>query len=1527
MSNFFHAFISHRQAPKWVTAILILCLFFSTVQPQAVLADSYTDDFETEPFTAPPYPTSFTTGTSTTGLSYVCNNCNFDWDGSTIQAVHVVDDSVSTITIVSRDAGAFQFSSIYVEPYEPITLSGTLSGVEEFSTTFSSTGTQNINEIVDTVVITSSASYDMDIYFDDVTIDTSPAPAPEIALQRASTSIADGGQDNLGTRALGSQSLTYTVDNTAGAGDLEISSISESNLSNVNSFSLNTSTPFTVTAGNTDTFNITFNVVANGSFSLDLDIANNDSDENPYDIQLVGTGDATPPELSSFTRQTPASSPTNADSLVFRATFDEDVQNVGVGDFSVNSTSTATVTGVSSVSASVYDVTVSGGNLAGFNGTVGLNLSGSQDITDLVGNALPAGEPSTDETYTVDNDAPGLTSFVRQTPATSSTNADSLVFRATFDEDVQNVGVGDFSVNSTSTANVTGVSPVSASVYDVTVSGGDLAGFNGTVGVNLSGSQDITDLSGNTLPAGEPSTDETYTLDNNAPELTSFARQTPASSPTNADSLVFRATFDEDVQNVGVGDFSVNSTSTATVTGVSSVSATVYDITVSGGDLAGFNGTVGVNLSGSQDITDLIGNALPAGEPSTDETYTLDNDAPGLTSFSRLTPASSPTNADSLIFQATFDEDVQNVGVGDFSVNSTSTATVTGVSPVSASVYDVTVSGGDLAGFNGTVGLNLSGSQDITDLVGIALPAGEPSTDETYTLDNIGPSVTIDQASGQADPTTNTPINFTVIFDQSVSDFATGDVTLSGTGGATTANVTGSGTTYNVAVSGMTSDGTVIAQLLSAVATDALGNPSSASTSTDNQVTYEMEPEIDIQRPPSTSIADGGTDTLGTIPIGTNTFTYTVDNTAGIDILSITNVTATNLSNATGFTLNTATPINIAAGGTGSFEVQFNIPAEGAFSLDMDVANNDPDEANYDIAITGTGYSEPEIAVSYNSTNISDGDSTPSTADGTDFGQDLINYLPYSPEHTFTITNSGVGTLILTDTPRVNLTGTDFSLVTDAPTSIAPGAEATFVVRFAATSTGAGNGSISIDNNDTDENPFNFNITGTGYSGPLMAVQGGSPAQTIENGDTTPNSTDDTEFGASNVSGGTVDHTFTIQNYGDGALALGGSPIVSISGSNASDFSVTSQPGTPISAGSSDTFTIQFDPSAVGNRTATVSIQNDDPNRDPYTFTIQGQGDEFLVMESGNTDPTDGETLNGAPSNLRVQFTREALADGTANAANFINNYLLIEAGVNASFDTISCAGGVITDDTQINISGVTYNSLAHTATLSVNSADFTTDGQYRLLICGTTSIYDIYGNELNGGTSDTIVNFTVAPASSTDATTALLLPATGFPINEDIVLPAQSIKKQYKNANMLLEIPALNIELPIVGVPLIDGEWDVSWLTSEAGYLDGTAYPTWKGNTVITGHVWDAFNEPGPFNNLKNLLFGDIIKIQSGKSTYIYEVRDTRLHKANGIHSVITHEEIDWLTLVTCEGYQENNQTYAYRRIVRAVLIEVIPE
>ena len=106
--------------------------------------------------------------------------------------------------------------------------------------------------------------------------------------------------------------------------------------------------------------------------------------------------------------------------------------------------------------------------------------------------------------------------------------------------------------------------------------------------------------------------------------------------------------------------------------------------------------------------------------------------------------------------------------------------------------------------------------------------AASTSTDNTVTYDTRRPTVTINQAAGQADPTNALADHFTVVFSEPVTGFTGADVALGGTAGATTAAVTGSGTTYNVAVSGMTGDGTVVASIAAGGATDAAGNASIA---------------------------------------------------------------------------------------------------------------------------------------------------------------------------------------------------------------------------------------------------------------------------------------------------------------------------------------------------------------------------------------------------------------------------------------------------------------------------------------------------------------------------------------------------------------------------------------------------------------------------------------------------------------------------------------------------------------------------
>ncbi len=156
-----------------------------------------------------------------------------------------------------------------------------------------------------------------------------------------------------------------------------------------------------------------------------------------------------------------------------------------------------------------------------------------------------------------------------------------------------------------------------------------------------------------------------------------------------------------------------------------------------------------------------------------------------------------------------------------------SSVTLTAAPTLPGSVF--TGWGGDCTGSSSTCSLTMTVTRNVT---------------ATFTADSTPPSVTIEKAAGQADPTSASPINFTVVFSESVTDFATGDVKLSSstTPGTLVGTVTGSGTTYNVAVSGMTGSGNVIASIDAGVAHDAAANPNTASTSLDNSVTYNHVP-------------------------------------------------------------------------------------------------------------------------------------------------------------------------------------------------------------------------------------------------------------------------------------------------------------------------------------------------------------------------------------------------------------------------------------------------------------------------------------------------------------------------------------------------------------------------------------------------------------------------------------------------------------------------------------------------------------
>ena len=204
----------------------------------------------------------------------------------------------------------------------------------------------------------------------------------------------------------------------------------------------------------------------------------------------------------------------------------------------------------------------------------------------------------------------------------------------------------------------------------------------------------------------------------------------------------------------------------------------------------------------------------------------MDTTGPRVASIVRQNPTVSPTNADSLTWRVTFSEAVSNVDAADFVVSGT-TATVTAVAAVSGvtGAYDVTASGGNLAGVSATVGLAIASSHNIQDGASNALSNTAPTgtNDNSYVVDNTAPTVTISGVPAISDA----PFTATFTFPEAVTGFAVGDITL---GNATASSFTVTSTTVYAALVTPTATGAVTVDVPANAAQDAAGNGNTAAT-------------------------------------------------------------------------------------------------------------------------------------------------------------------------------------------------------------------------------------------------------------------------------------------------------------------------------------------------------------------------------------------------------------------------------------------------------------------------------------------------------------------------------------------------------------------------------------------------------------------------------------------------------------------------------------------------------------------------
>ncbi len=487
-----------------------------------------------------------------------------------------------------------------------------------------------------------------------------------------------------------------------------------------------------------------------------------------------------------------AAAVTNSSPIHVTATFTKDVTGFTAADITVGNGAVSNFAG--SGSAFTFDVTPSGQGAV----TVDVAVDAAQDASGIGNTAALT------LTRTYDSVAPTVTA----TPAGTS-----------FDSSI------DVTLES---------SDATASVHytvDGSTPDGSSTAYVGAISLAATTTLKFVaiDAAGNSSDVGS----ETYTLNPvvTGPTVVSIV---PVATPTNAATADFTVTFSEPVTGVDTHHFSMATTGFTKAPSISSVatesgtSGDTWTVTV---DTGTGDGTIDLHLdkqlSGITSAAD--GTALQSAY-TTGDLLTVDKTAPVL-SITSLSDGERVTQPDPEL---------------DYTVSDTAPAASSGLGalgqPAGVPVILVWEDGKASPTRNGQkLGPYAEGVHTVT-VEAIDVAGNSTTVSVTFTVDLHDPAVTIDQASSQSDPATSGPIMFTVVFSEPVTGFATGDVVLGGTAGATTATVSeaspNDGTTYHVAVSGMTASGTVTASVPAGVAVDSIANANPASTSTDDTVTY-----------------------------------------------------------------------------------------------------------------------------------------------------------------------------------------------------------------------------------------------------------------------------------------------------------------------------------------------------------------------------------------------------------------------------------------------------------------------------------------------------------------------------------------------------------------------------------------------------------------------------------------------------------------------------------------------------------------
>lgn len=1097
----------------------------------------------------------------------------------------------------------------------------------------------------------------------------------------------------------------------------------------------------TVLSGQQTTFTVTYTPPAIGAYSFDVSFANDDADENPYNWKVSGTAVARP-EISvssdqsmgeiasgtSFTRVSAVAGVSQTDTYTILNQGSGTLTLFGspnvTGSSNVQATPTASAFSSTTVApggtatftvdytpttSGVYGYSVAFSNndldegtyQVAANGTAvappEIDLSSSSALGSIASGgsetlATTAAQSALTTTYTITNSgaspltlsgAPSVTSLVNLSapPAVSAFSTSTVAANggtATFTVGVTPVSAGTFSYNLSITSDDADENPYTIAASGTATGTPEIQLSRLTVGpINDGGS-----VAAGSVAAGVEQTISMQISNQGTDTLT----LTPV-SPFEGATLANRVNIDSSSASTAYGTISVGAFGqttfdikyTPSVAGLFSFNVSVvsddadespYVISVSGTATGAPEISMSSTISGGSEIADggsqVVASTIVAQSFLT-TTYTITN-----TGRAPLTLTGSPTvsnltnikgSATTTPFSATTVAPlggtatfivtvVPNIG-GAYSYDLAVTS-----DDADEGTYNISTSGTALGRPEISISSSATGGAEIADEGSQTLPglfAAQSNFVTTYTVTNSGTApLTL---TGTAAVSNLTNLSGTPV----VSAF--GETTLAPLGGSTTFNVQATPTiagafSYDLAVTSNDS------------------NEGTYNFSTSG--TANGTPEINVSRSGVGQLVTGtGTQNFGTLSASFNATQNLQISNSGTGPLLISGITFSNEVNVAA-SVTSAIPSSIAPGGTATITVTLNAPLAGAYSFDMNIANNDSDESPFEIAVAGSAIGFPDIDIVSSTTNTSVNDGASTSVSPAEAGvQETV---------TFTVKNVGTDTLNLSGRPTAaNLTNvtSPVTLGDYGQTVIAPGGSTTFTAMFSPSLAGNFRFDIDVISDDPNEGTYDIGVAGSATGRPeigLSSSRGGAFA----------NGTDEV---LGNVQlGETVELTYTITNTGLNTLTLPLQPTLTMN-TNVGTPVITAAGLTSLAPVSgTTTFTVRVTPAALGAFSTQVRVLSNDNDESSYIWNITGTAigapeiaitaSESGPLASGGTDTLPAiEAGNGKQALYTITNTGTVplTLTGTKPALSNVTNLIRTPTVSNYSTTTVAPGGGTAT--------------------------------------------------------------------------------------------------------------------------------------------------------------------------------------------------------------------------------------------------------